>query len=136
MRPFIGSVEAATASAPSGSGTTDAAGTTRSSDCAPPSGRRGMTAAITLVAGREPVDAVADGLDDAGGVHARDPRRVETVRPAPLLAQADVRRVHRGGADGDAHLARAGGADVAVDDLEDLGAAGGGNGDGAHGRGL
>ena len=47
MSPFIGSVAASCTDAPSGIATTDAAGTTRSAAWAPPSGRRGLTAAIT-----------------------------------------------------------------------------------------
>ena len=133
MRPFIGSVAACASDAPSGIGTTDAAGTTISSACAPPSGRRGVTRGHDLVAGREPVDALADRLDDAGRVHARDPRRLEALAGA-VLAQADVGRVHGGGAHGDADLARPGRAHVAVDDGQDLGAAGGGDRDGTHGR--
>ena len=49
-----------------------------------------------------------------------------------MLAQADVRRVHGRGADGEADLARPGRAHVALDDGQDLGAAGGGDGDGSH----
>ena len=69
MRPFIGSVAASARVAPSGIGTTEAAGTTSSSCCAPPSGRRGLTAAITSSPTLKPVDAGSDRLDHAGGVH-------------------------------------------------------------------
>src|SRR3954468_11434903 len=47
----MGSVAACASEAPSGIGTTDAAGTTICSACAPPSGRRGVTAAITASPG-------------------------------------------------------------------------------------
>ena len=46
--------------------------------------------------------------------------------------QTDVGRVHGRGADRDPHLPRAGRADLAVDDRQDLGAAGLGYADGAH----
>ena len=98
-----------------------------------PPGAAASTAAITRVAGREPVDAVADGLDDAGGVHPRDPRRVETAAapfsrsPMSVGFTAAARTAMR-------TSPGPGGADVAIDDLEDLGTAGGGDGDGAHRR--
>ena len=48
---------------PPGTGTTDAAGATRSSVCAPPSGRRGETTAITSSPTARPLDARPDRLD-------------------------------------------------------------------------
>jgi len=88
------------------------------------------------VARREGRDAVADGLDDAGRVHPRRPRRLEALAAA-VLAQPDVGRADGGGADRDPHLAGPGRPHLAVDDVEDLGPAGDGDDDGArHGRGL
>ncbi len=59
VRPFIGSVAACSRVTPSGIGTTDAAGATSSSACAPPSGRRGRDRRHHLVADRQALDAVA-----------------------------------------------------------------------------
>jgi hypothetical protein len=48
VSPVINRIEACAKETPSGTGTTEAAGTTMCCDCAPPSGRTGLTAAITF----------------------------------------------------------------------------------------
>ena len=133
VRPFIGSVAACSRLAPSGIGTTEAAGTTSSSCWAPPSGRRGLTTAITASPTREALAPPGRPTRSCPrrpcpGVHGR-------VQPAPAAAaQADVGRVDRGGADRDPDLAGARRRGLAVDDREDLGPSGLGDADGAHRR--
>src|SRR3954452_18830864 len=84
-----------------------------------------------------PVTAQNTGRSWAASRPRRAWRRPESRREGvagAVLAQPDVGGVDRGGADGDPHLARPGGADVTLDHVEDLGAAGGGDGDHAHRR--
>ena len=105
VSPFIGSVAACSERGRRpGTGTTDAAGTTRSSACAPPSGRRGAIAAITssptaTCSTPSPTDSTTPAASMPG-----HPRRRQSLDAA--LPQPDVRRVHGGGAHREPDLAR------------------------------
>ena len=72
-----------------------------------------------LVTDGDMLDALADRLDDAGGVHPGHPRRGQSLDA--VLPQPDVRRVHRGGFHREPNLARPRLSHVALDHAEDLG---------------
>ena len=118
MRPFIGRVDACSGVRFAGSGTTDAAGATTSCDCAPPSGRRGPTTAITgsPTSNRltpAPIDSIAPAASQPGtqGGGTSWIPRVRNPMSDGFTAAA---------ADGDPDLAGAGLADVALDQAEHL----------------
>ena len=82
----MGSVAACSSAIPSGTGTTDAAGTTMSSACAPPSGRRGATAAITAAptsrrSTSSPSDSTSPAASMPGTQGGASPSRPRSRRP-------------------------------------------------------
>ena len=101
---FMGSVEACSRVAPSGIATTEPAGATSSSVCAPPPGRHGTTIAITSSPTVRPLAPVPDRLDDPGAVPPDNPGGRHSLYAS--LAGRNVGWVHRGSFHREPDLAR------------------------------